>query len=175
MEKLTIHYRLKDYLEAHQIHLQYNKLFGIAVKIVFSLLLILLISIIFPDFRKGKVDWLGVGFAIFCSVYMYYECVIVPKKKKHYFHLNRKYFAEVSFIFEKSKITEITSYYEQEISWIYKYQKTPKMLLIYFNPGGFMIIPKKYCYSKEQYENICNLVANFPQGYTEHVQSVIEL
>ncbi len=64
----------------------------------------------------------------------------------------------------ETEIIEKTSYSESKFYWIYKHNKTPKMLLIYVSTQGLIIIPKKYCLNDQQYENICNLVANFPQG-----------
>lgn len=166
MEKLTINYRFQDYLEANRINWYQNKWLAIGLKL-FSLLFFILsiLTIGLHYVLRETIAWFNIGLAIFFLLFIFYEWTILPWTGKRLFNLQKKYFNEVYFSFEEHQIIEITSFSKTKFSWIYKYVKTSKILLIYTNPTGLMIIPKKYCASEEQYEKICNIVANFPQGY----------
>lgn len=64
-------------------------------------------------------------------------------------------------MYKLNLLTELASI---KIRKLNKYIQTPKILLMYMTPNYFIFLHKKYCATEEQYEKICNLVANFPQG-----------
>ncbi|MGK7919677.1 MAG: YcxB family protein [Trichodesmium sp.] len=68
-------------------------------------------------------------------------------------------------IFQQDEMVEICVYQELKLRWFYKHITTPKIMLIFLNPQNCIIVPKKDCFSEEQYEKICHLIDKFPQGY----------
>jgi len=99
-------------------------------------------------------------------LFVFFEWTCLPFLSKSLFEKQRKFFKnQVTLISKQDEIVEVCAYQEVKLRWFYKHITTPKILLVFVNPQGFIIIPKKYCSSKEQYEKICDLIAKFPQGY----------
>ncbi|WP_365674169.1 YcxB family protein [Okeania sp. SIO3I5] len=98
--------------------------------------------------------------------YVFYEWTWIPFLCKNSFEKDQKIFKnQITLIFKQDEIVSLCAYYEVKLRWFYKHITTPKMLLIFTTPYSFIIVPKKYCSSEEQYEKICHLIAKFPQGY----------
>lgn len=162
MEQITITYRFQDYLDANIIH---SKQLLISFKIFGCLMsAIILFSIFLTYISRKQIDWISILFLGFFLVFANYEKTIILSQIKSLFDKQKKYFEQVDFLFTENEVIETTSFSGCKYSWIYQHQITDKMLLIYMNPQGFILIPKKYCSNDKQYENICNLVANLPQG-----------
>lgn len=98
--------------------------------------------------------------------FVFYEWTWLPFFSKSLFKEQIKFLKDqVTLIFNQDEIVQICSYKELKLRWFYKHIVTPKTLLIFVNSQGFIIVPKKYCSSEEQYEKICDLIAKFLQGY----------
>ncbi len=100
--------------------------------------------------------------AIFINIEYSYQ-VYNLSNFKHTYILSVVYLCENRY--KPDEIVETSAYHELKLRWFYKYIKTPKILSIFLNSQNFIIVPKKYCSSEEQYEKICHMIAKFPQGY----------
>lgn len=160
--KLTINYRIQDYIDANRIDFRSRFIFQILrfIALCYVLFLALFIAVSpNPNFYEILVLILFLAFVFF-------EWTWLPFLSKSLFEQQRKFFKnQVSLIFRQDEIVEICAYQELKLRWLYKHITTPKILLIFINPKSFIIVPKKYCSSEEQYEEICHLIAKFPQGY----------
>ena len=165
MEKIIINYRYDDYLEANRTHFKKTSNTKV-LKIIYIILLILFTLILIGDILANQgIDFFIVFFIVFCLIFIFSEYLIIPLSTKRMFKQQKKYFNnEITLIFNETEIIEISSISEAKLKWIYKHTITPKMLLIYTTPINFIILPKKYCASEEQYGKICSIVANFHQG-----------
>ncbi|NES79240.1 MULTISPECIES: YcxB family protein [Okeania] len=159
--KLTINYRIQDYIEANRIDFRSRFIFQILrfIALCYVLFLALFIAV------SPHPNFYAIFVLILFLAFVFYEWTWLPFLSKNLFEKQRKFFNnQVTLIFKQDEIIEICAYQELKLRWFYKHITTPKMLLIFINPQGFIIIPKKYCSSEEQYEKICYLITKFPQG-----------
>lgn len=165
METITINYRADDYLEANRIAYRHNsaqqtlRIIYIILAILFTLIFVL------KYLMRQEVDSFAVFFIIFALMFIFYEWTFLPSSSKKMFEQQKKYFQEVTLSFAEDTISQFCSISEVKLKWFYKHILTDKMLLIFTTPLTFIIVPKKYCASEEQYTKICQIVTNFPQGY----------
>ena len=163
MEKITINYRLDDYIKAYRILNNSNWLF----KISFSLFLIrFAFDLIKEILANQSINFLLLLNIILYLIVLFSDYTIIPLSSKLKFNQDKKCCkTEITLIFTEGEIKVISSILEGQYRRIYNHILTPKILLIFIDtPFYFTILPKKYCINEEQYEKICSIVTKLPSS-----------
>ncbi|AFY38655.1 hypothetical protein Lepto7376_2373 [[Leptolyngbya] sp. PCC 7376] len=166
MEEIRIKFTLKDYIDGNIVwHRQdkIQKLYAIFLRLVAIFFAVAcVISYVLNDIPTCIFS---LFFFVFSLRSAFKEQLTIPFAAKQTFDQCRKQFSqEQLFIFDRQVITIHSDIDDITMRWFDRHIITPDMLLIFTTPINFYLLPRKYFPSQEQYDKVCEIVRNFPQG-----------
>ncbi|AFY40018.1 hypothetical protein Lepto7376_3862 [[Leptolyngbya] sp. PCC 7376] len=166
MEEVRLKLNVNDYIDANIIWARQSAVIKIMQGLLIMAGIYFVMNIVTWAMRGHIFNTLLPAFGlILVLIFAFPERLLFRVQGRLRFHLCRKqYSQEHLFQFNEQDIKIYADTEDRVLRWFEYHVITPSMILIFTTQVTFYLLPRKYFPSEEQYERVCEIVRNFPQG-----------